>query len=87
MFQGILFIILCIHVIGEGLAWLLLLQSLCLLANRVLVMALHLVVTDIPLVVGVFVVLDALDIDELLDIAGLLHLLIVRLCAGLSIPH
>ena len=50
-------------------------------------MALHLIMANIPLVLGVLVVLNTLDIDELLDITRLLHLLVVRLCAGLSIPH
>ena len=50
-------------------------------------MALHLIMANIPLVLGVLVVLNTLDIDELLDITRLLHLLVVRLCTGLSIPH
>ena len=87
MFESILLIILCIHVIRKRLPWLLLLQSLCLLSDRVLVMALHLIMANIPLVLGVLVVLNTLDIDELLDITRLLHLLVVRLCAGLSVPH
>ena len=62
--------ILRVHIVRHLLARLSLLHTISLLANRVLVVALHLVVANLLLVVGIFMrILYALDVNELLDVA------------------
>ena len=51
-------------------------------------LALHLIVANLFLVVWVFVILNALDVDKLLDVALLgLKLLVIRLGARRGVPH
>ena len=62
--------ILCVHIVRHLLTGLSLLHTISLLAKRILVVALHLIVANLLLVVGIFVrVLYALDVYELLDVA------------------
>ena len=76
-----------IHIVLQLLARLGLLHAVILLPYRVCV-ALHLIVANLFLVVWVFVILNALDVDKLLDIALLrLELLVIRLGARRSVPH
>ena len=79
--------VLGIHIVLQLLARLGLLHAVILLPYRVCV-ALHLIVANLFLVVWVFVILNALDIDKLLDVALLrLKLLVIRLGARRSVPH
>ena len=62
--------ILRVHIVRHLLARLGLLHTISLLAYRILVVALHLFVSNLLLVVGIFMrVLNALDVNELLDVA------------------
>ena len=62
--------ILRVHIVRHLLTGLSLLHAISLLAKRILVVALHLFVANLLLVVGIFVrVLNALDVNELLDVA------------------
>ena len=79
--------VLGIHIVLQLLARLGLLHAVILLPYRVCV-ALHLIVANLFLVVWVFVILNALDVDKLLDVALLrLKLLVIRLGARRSVPH
>lgn len=62
--------ILRVHIVRHLLARLSLLHTISLLPYRILVVALHLFVSNLLLVVGIFMrVLNALDVNELLDVA------------------